>query len=142
MREIVLMNRNGNSMVVTMLLLVVLTAIGIYAVSISMTEMDITIQTKVGRSVFNAAEAGANFAMDQIPNVSTTGFTSTLPDQSSYAATSRTTGAITLMSGMGSNLCTADFEVTSQGQSPTAFVARRTVQVVVNYGPVPMGTMF
>ncbi len=136
------MNRRGNSMVITMLLLVVLTAIGIYAVSISTTEMDISIQTKVGRAVFNAAEAGANFALDQIPNVSTSGYTATLPDQSSYVATSRVTGAMTLRPGYGSNFRFADFEVTSRGQAPSAFVARRTVQVVVLYGPVPVGTMY
>jgi hypothetical protein len=32
--------------------------------------------------------------------------------------------------------------VTSQGQAPPQFTAQRAVQAVVNYGPVPVGTMY
>jgi hypothetical protein len=49
---------------------------------------------------------------------------------------------MTLKPGYGSNFRFADFEVTSQGQAPPQFVATRAVQVVVNYGPVPVGTMY
>jgi hypothetical protein len=56
--------------------------------------------------------------------------------------TSRATGAMTLKAGFGSNFRFADFEVTSQGTAPTQFTATRSVQVVVNYGPVPVGTMY
>ena len=44
--------------------------------------------------------------------------------------------------GFGSNFRFADFEVQSQGQSPPQFAAQRMVDVVVNYGPVPVGTMY
>ncbi|MCL5884593.1 MAG: PilX N-terminal domain-containing pilus assembly protein [Deltaproteobacteria bacterium] len=135
-------NERGSALVITLMLLLILTAIGIYAVSISTTEMDIALHSKVGAAVLNSAESGANYGIDQVPNVFTTAYAATLPDQSSYSMTSRATGTLTLRPGYGSNLRFADFEVTSQGQAPPAFVARRSVQVVVMFGPVPVGTMY
>ena len=132
----------GNALVITMMLLLLLTAIGIYAVSISTTEMNIALHSKVGTATLNSAESGANFGIDQIPAVWSTAYTDNLADLSSYTMTSRATGAMTLKAGFGSNFRFADFEVTSQGSAPPQFTATRSVQVVVNYGPVPVGTMY
>jgi len=135
-------NERGNALLITMMLLLVLTAIGIYAISMSTTEMNIALQSRVGTAVLNSADSGANFGIDQIPEVFTTAFTATLADQSGYSMTSRSTGLLSLRPGFGSNFRFADFEVTSQGNAPPQFVAQRAVQVVVNYGPVPVGTMY
>jgi len=135
-------NERGSALVITLMLLLVLTAIGIYAISISTTEMGIALQSKVGTATLNAADSGANFGIDQIPTVHTDNVTATLPDLSGYVMTSRATGGMTIRPGFGSNYRFADFEVTSRGQAPAQFVATRTVQAVVNYGPVPVGTMY
>lgn len=135
-------NERGNALIITMMLLLILTAIGIYAVSISTTEMNIALHSRVGTATLNSAESGANFGIDQIPTVWTTAYTDNLADLSRYTMTSRATGAMTLKAGFGSNFRFADFEVTSQGTAPTQFTATRSVQVVVNYGPVPVGTMY
>jgi hypothetical protein len=135
-------NERGSALVITLMLLLILTAIGIYAVSISTTEMGIALHSRVGTATLNTAESGANYGIDQVPNVLTAAFTASLVDLSSYTVTSRATGAMTLKPGYGSNFRFADFEVTSQGQAPPQFVATRAVQAVVNYGPVPVGTMY
>jgi len=135
-------NERGSALVITLMLLLILTAIGIYAVSISTTEMGIALNSRVGLATLNSAESGANFGIDQVPNVYATAHVDNLADQSSYSVTSRATGTLTLKPGYGSNYRFADFEVTSQGRAPSEFVATRSVQVVVNYGPVPVGTMY
>ena len=135
-------NERGSVLVITLLLLIILTAIGIYAISISTTEMNVALQSRVGTAVLNSADSGAHYGIDQVPNVFTAPFTATLADQSGYRMTSRATGVMLLRPGFGSNFRFADFEVTSQGTSPPQFSAQRAVQVVVNYGPVPVGTMY
>jgi hypothetical protein len=75
----------GSALVITLMLLLILTAIGIYAVSISTTEMGIALHSRVGTSTLNSAESGANFGIDQIPTVYTAAFAATLADQSRYS---------------------------------------------------------
>jgi hypothetical protein len=140
--EVVMENERGSALVITLMLLLILTAIGIYAIRISTTEIDVTLQSKVGVGTLNAAEAGAYYAIDQVPVVLTTAFSGALPNQTSYSVTSALTGGMTLRPGYGSNLRFADFGVSSLGIAPPQFVARRNVLAVVIYGPVPVGTMY
>jgi hypothetical protein len=49
---------------------------------------------------------------------------------------------MTLRPGYGANYRFADFGVNSQGIAPPQFIARKTIQAVVIYGPVPVGTMY
>ena len=135
-------NERGSALIITLMLLLILTAIGIYAISISTTEMSIALQSKTGTATLNLADSGANYAIDQVPDVLTTAYINNLADQSSYSVTSWATGAMTIKPGFGANYRFADFEVNSTGIPPPQFVGQRTVRAVVNYGPVPTGTMY
>ncbi|MEW6720813.1 MAG: pilus assembly PilX N-terminal domain-containing protein [Thermodesulfobacteriota bacterium] len=136
------MDERGSALVVTLMLLVILTAIGIYAISISTTEMGIALQSRVGTGALNSADAGANYGMNRVPEVLLFEESLGLPDGSLYRVTSRTTGVMTLRAGYGSNFRFADFEVTSRGEPPPQFTGSRSVQAVVDFGPVPTGTMY
>jgi hypothetical protein len=122
------------------MLLLILTAIGIYAISISTTEMSIALQSKSGTATLNSADSGAHYGIDQIPNVIAS-FTDNLADQSRYSVTSRMS-AVSIRGGFGTNFRFLDYEVTSQGSPPPQFAGQRTVQAVASYGPVPTGTMY
>ena len=135
-------NERGSALIITLMLLLILTAIGIYAISISTTEMSMALQSKAGTAVLNSADSGANVGINNVPSVFTTTQSGTLLDGSSYTWTSRATGTLTIKAGFGSNYRFADFEVNSTGTPPPQFVGQRTVQAVVNYGPVPVGTMY
>ncbi|MHB1024534.1 MAG: PilX N-terminal domain-containing pilus assembly protein [Desulfobacteria bacterium] len=135
-------NERGSALIITLMLLLILTTIGIYAISISTTEMSIALQSKRGIATLNSADSGANYGIDQVPNVFTTPYTTTLTDGSSYSGTSRATGNMTIKPGFGANYRFADFEVNSTGTPPPQYVGQRTVQAVVNYGPIPVGTMY
>lgn len=136
------MGERGSALVITLLLLVILTAIGIYAISISTTEMNMAAQSRVGTAALNSADAGANYGIDNVPNTIMFPVTGALPDQSTYTVTSRTTGVMTLRSGFGGNYRFVDFEVTSTGSPPPVYSGTRGVQAVVDFGPLPTGTMY
>lgn len=136
-------SERGSALVITMMVLLILTAIGIYAISLSTTEMNIALQSRVGTATLNAADSGANFGIDRVPDVFSAWTAATsLPDKSTYILRSWATGGMTMRPGFGANFRFADFEVESQGTSQPQFAAQRTVDVVVNYGPVPVGTMY
>ena len=68
------------------MLLLILTAIGIYAISISTTEMSIALQSKTGTATLNSADSGAHYAIDLVPNLVTIERIPTLADQSTDTA--------------------------------------------------------
>ncbi len=131
----------GSALVITLMLLLILTAIGIYAISVSTTEMDVTLQSRIGTATLDAAEAGAHQAIDTIPPVPFSG-SGTLANATSYSVQAWATGLLSLAPGYGSNFRFADYGVQSTGSGPPQFVAQRTVQAVMKYGPVPVGTMY
>jgi hypothetical protein len=135
-------NERGSALIITLMLLVILTAIGIYAISISTTEMNIALQSRVGASTLNAADSGVNAGIDNVPSIFSVSQVGSLLDGSGYSWTSRATGTLTIRPGYGANFRFADFEVTSQGTAPPQFTGTRGVQAVAIYGPVPMGTMY
>jgi hypothetical protein len=146
-----LADRRGSALVITMLLLVILTAIGIYAFSISTTEMNISLNSRVGMITRNVVEAGAFYGIDAVP----TTFDNTAPAvltlavstgmTATYSVTSAQVGPLTIQPGYGVNYRFADFEVASTvsgNNAPTGFTTSAQVDALVNYGPIPAGTSY
>ncbi|HZD54991.1 MAG TPA: pilus assembly PilX N-terminal domain-containing protein [Candidatus Aquicultoraceae bacterium] len=138
------MNRGtGSALVITLMLLMILTAIGIYAVDVTTTELDVALQSRVGTATLNAAEGGVHFAIDRVPDLIPAWEDSPiLANRTSYVVRSWATGVLTIRPGYGSNYRFAEFAVQSEGRAAARFAARRTVEAVVRYGPVPAGTMY
>lgn len=136
-----LSNERGSALIITLMLLLILTAIGIYAISISTTEMSIALQSKTGTATLNAAEAGASLGIDRIPNT-LTDCTVTLPGSASYRVTTTATPNFTIQPGYGANFSFQDFNVAAQGIAPSGFTASRSIAAVVIYGPQSLGTMY
>ena len=138
-----LSNERGSALIITLMLLVILSAIGIYAISISTTEMSIALQSKTGIATLNTAESGAHYAIDMIPIELPSPCTSiNMADQSIYCPTSGKTGSATFKPGFSANYCFPDYYVDSIGIPPAPSGPQREVYAVVNYGPVPLGTMY
>ncbi|NNF83711.1 MAG: hypothetical protein HKM29_00980 [Deltaproteobacteria bacterium] len=134
-------SKRGSALVITLMLLLILTAIGVYAISTTTTEIDVTLQSKVGIVTLNAAEAGIYTAIDQVPDTLLTGFSATLSTGAQYTVTSTYTG-LSIKPGYAVNLRFANYQSISTGNAPATFVARRTIDAVADYGPVPIGTMY
>lgn len=136
-------NQRGSALIITLMLLLILTAIGIYAINTATTEIDVTLQSKVGIVTLNAAEAGTYVGIDRIPvEIKGAGVTATLSNNAAYTVTSLFTGELSIVPGYGVNYRFANFQMTSTGNAPPPFVAQRTIVAVANYGPVPIGTMY
>jgi hypothetical protein len=136
-------NEHGNAMIITLMLLIILTALGIYAVSISTTEMSMSFRWKSGAVGFNAAESGVYEGFDLIgPSLGSTSFPigNTLPNLAVYSGGGVLTG-MTVAPGYGGGYRYASYEINSTGHA-SGFTDQRTVQAVVEYGPMPVGTMY
>ena len=143
-----LADQRGSALVITMLLLIILTAIGIYAVSISTTEMGISLNSRLGAVTRYVAESGAFFGIEQIPVTFSAGggeVTQTLTVgtnmSASYTVSSAVVGPLSIEPGYGVNYRFTNFSVTSSVSTPpTGFTAGSRVDASVSYGPIPSGT--
>lgn len=133
-----LSGERGAALVIAMLLLVILTAMGVYAVSISTSELEMANYTRAGRSALNAAEAGAYFGIDTLP-VMTTATGIALSNTTTYDITT-TTLETEVMPGYETGWIRAVFNVRSTGRPPSAYTGMRIIDAGVSYGPVPSGT--
>lgn len=142
MRDRRLGGESGSALIISLILLVILTLIGIYAISISTTEFEMATYNKTGKIVLNAAEAGAYYGADQVPNTMDNVTLPPLPNQSSYTVSVVATSNLSIRPGYGSNFFFQDFQVISQGHPPPGLTANRGVEAVVMFGPNPAGTMY
>jgi len=128
----------GTALVIAMLLLVILTALGLYAVSITSSELEMANYTRAGRSALNAAEAGGYYGIDTLPVMTTaTGFT--LANGSTYNVATTSVGAEAIP-GYDTGWVRVVFNVRSTGRPPGAFTGQRIIDAGAAYGPVPSGT--
>jgi hypothetical protein len=130
-------NERGNAMII-------LTGLGIYAISISTTEMGMAFQWKSGTVGFNAAESGIYQAYDNVG--ASFGSTywqfgpSSLPNQAVFSGTGELK-SMNVAPGYGSNFRMAAYEINSTGHASGATIQRK-LQAVVEFGPVPAGTNY
>ena len=132
------MGEEGSALVIAMLLLVILTLIGIYAIQISTSEFGMATQTKMGKISMDAAEAGAYAGIDALP-VMTSVTAAPLPNGAAYDYVATSTGSEP-MAGFDTNWAQVVFNVRATGYPPPAWTGKKMVDAGVGYGPVPAGT--
>lgn len=138
----ILTEESGSALIISLVLLVILTMIGIYAISISTTEFGMATQSKTGTIALNAAEAGAYYGIDFLPSP-LPGGTVTLPNNATYEVTWTDSNVPPdIVVGYGTNYRYVYFNVNSTGHAPSPFVANRRILAEVGYGPLPYGTMY
>jgi Tfp pilus assembly protein PilX len=138
--------RTGSALVITMLLLVILTVIGIYIIDISTTEMDIALHYKVGTITRNTAESGAYVGIEELPTTYPAGSDCTVTltagtnMTSTYTFQSDLSGPMQMEPGYGTNFMFASYSVVSNGSAPSGFTGGVRVDAAVTFGPMPSGT--
>ena len=128
----------GSALVIAMLLLVILTVIGIYAIRVSTSEFGMATQAKMGKISLDAADAGAYAGIDALP-VMTAVTGASLPNGAKYDYAASALGSEP-MAGYDTNWAQAVFNVRATGHPPSAWVGRKMVDAGLGYGPVPAGT--
>lgn len=131
-------DRKGSALVITMLLLVVLTALGIYAVGLSTSGIESASGEERERAARNAAEAGAWHGIDRLPfPLAEGGFL--LPNGARYDVTVLPAGTEPLP-GYDCGWMRATFRIRSIGIAPRTDRIRRVTEAESAFGPVPSGT--
>jgi hypothetical protein len=132
------MGNEGSALVLALLMLVILTALGIYAVSVTVSEFEMATALRQGEVMRGAAEAGAYTGIDALP-VMTVVDNVTLSNGATYSI-NPTAGGQEPMPGFDSNWARAVFNVRSTGRPQAPYVGQRLIDAGVAYGPVPAGT--
>lgn len=132
------MGTGGSALVLALIMLVILTAIGIYAVSITVSEFEMATALRQREVMRGAAEAGAYTGIDALP-VMIVADNVTLSNGSSYSILPTTMGQEP-MPGFDSNWARAVFNVRATGRPQVSFVGQVLIDAGVAYGPVPAGT--
>ena len=123
---------------ITMLLLVVLTALGIYVAGLSTSGIETATLEEANRAAMNAAEAGAYYGIDRLPLlVADTGIP--LPNGATYDVAAAAAGTEPIP-GYDSGFARVLFRLRSTGKSASSMGAHRTIDVGAAFGPVPSGT--
>ena len=140
-------NDKGVALVVALMMLLILTLIGISAITTTTYETSISGNERVGTDAFYASEAGIQVGLNQIPNTNPVSRTK-LGEDSYYWSGSpqdkdspRAVGFMGLyaMSGYGENWEFKRYQVSATGES---FRATKEIEVQVAYGPLSAGTQY
>jgi len=130
-------SKSGSALVITMLILVILTAAGLYAVGVSTTGIESGSTALEEQAAVDAAEAGLFYGIDRFP-VRTEDRGVLLPNGSRYDVRVSHTGTIPLP-GYDMGWAQARFLVRSVGRSPRVG-KKRFAEARVAIGPVESGT--
>lgn len=132
------MGNEGSALILALIMLVILTALGIYAVSVTVSEFEMTTALRQKEVMRGAAEAGAYTGIDTLPVMSVVNNV-TLTNGASYSILSTAMGQEP-MPGFDSNWARAVFNVRATGRPQVPFVGQVLIDAGVAYGPVPAGT--
>lgn len=130
--------REGSALVITMLLLVALTALGIYVLGITTSGGGMATVAGANRAAMNAAEAGVYYGIDRLPSLAAVRGIS-LPNGSTYDVVSAPAGTEPIP-GYDSGWARALFTVRSTGRSAASSGAGLTIEAGSAFGPVQTGT--
>ena len=128
----------GSALVIALVLLVILTMIGIYAVSVTVSEIEMASAVKNGKAAIDAAQAGAYTGIDALP-VATIVIGAPLSNAATFDITPTSVG-VESVPGFDTNWARVVFNVHSVGHPAPPAAGSRTIDAGVAYGPVPSGT--
>jgi hypothetical protein len=140
-------NDKGMALVIALVILLVLTLIGINAITTTTYEASISGNERVGTDAFYASEAGVQMGLLRLPNTNAISRTK-LGEDSHYWSGSPTDRdspkplqplGLYPKSGFDSNWQFERFRINATGES---FGAMKETEVQVNYGPFPAGTSY
>jgi PilX N-terminal len=130
--------RKGSALVVTMLILVILTAAGLYAVGLSTSGIESVSAAEQEQSAIYAAEAGLFYGIDRFPFLARERGIR-LPNGAGYDVTVSHTGTVPIP-GYDMGWAQALFRVRAVGTPPHTAKIRKTAEAEAAFGPVPSGT--
>jgi len=143
----VLGNRRGVALVIALIILLILTFIGISAISTTTFETNITGNERVATDAFYASEAILQMGLNQLPNIGPIALRSIGDDSRGWSGSPRDKGsprsALSFggypKAGYDSSWAFNRYQLNGTGES---FGAKKEIEAQVSYGPFPAGTQY
>jgi type IV pilus assembly protein PilX len=144
----ILRNRKGVALVIALIMLLLLTFIGISAISTTTFETNISGNERVGTAAFYASEAILQKGFDQLPDTTPIA-TSIGEDSYAYGWSGHPTDKKSPQSplylglypkaGFDSSWAFRRYQINATGES---FSATKEIEAQVSYGPISSGTQY
>jgi Na+-transporting methylmalonyl-CoA/oxaloacetate decarboxylase gamma subunit len=149
MGENILINEKGVALIIALLMLLILTLIGISAISTTTFETYISGNERVGTDAFYASEAGIQIGLNQLPDTKPIPVTSIGKDSSCWSGSPLDKSSPQGLKSLGlypppigtdpSIWECKRFQVNTTGSS---FKATKEIEVQVRFGPFGAGTQY
>jgi len=142
-----LRNKKGVAVIIALLILLVLTLIGISAISTTTFENSISGNERVGTDAFYASEAGIQIGLNQLPNTNPIPVTAIGKDSSCWSGSPLDKSNPKSLQSLGpypkpgfdSSWSFKRFQVNTTGSS---FKATKELEVQARFGPFGAGTQY
>jgi hypothetical protein len=134
----ILKNQNGIVLIIALLMLLILTLIGVSSISTTTYETKISGNERVGTDAFYVSEAGAQVAINQLPDNINPIPKTQLKEDSYYWSGIQSFGFYQ-KPGYDINFAFNRFQVNATGES---FGALKEIEVQVSFGPFGAGTQY
>jgi hypothetical protein len=147
MEKWILKNSKGYALVIGLIMLLILTLLGISAITTTTYETSISGNERIGTEAFYASEAGIQVALHKLPDTTPISLTklgeysyywSGSPEDKSSPRNIKTFGTYPIP-GYDVTWTFNRFQVNVTGES---FGAYKEIEVQVAYGPIPSGTLY
>jgi Na+-transporting methylmalonyl-CoA/oxaloacetate decarboxylase gamma subunit len=144
----ILINEKGVALIIVLLMLLILTLIGISAISTTTFETNISGNERVGTNAFYAADAGVQVGLNQLPNTNPIPVRTIGTDSSYWSGSLTDKGSPKELTNYGlyfpprlfdSAWGFNRYQVNATGES---FGAMKEVEVQATWGPFNTGTVY
>jgi Tfp pilus assembly protein PilX len=143
----ILSNKNGVALIIALLMLLILTFIGISAISTTTFETNISGNERVGTVAFYASEAIFQMGLDQLPDTKPISQPNIGEDSRGWSGRSTDKESpkdlinfgLHSKAGFDSSWAFKRFQVNATGES---FLATKEIEAQVSYGPFSAGTQY
>jgi hypothetical protein len=142
-----LRSENGVAIIIALIMLLILTFIGISAITTTTFEANISGNEKVGANAFYSSEAGIHVGVNQLPD--TKPIPRTKIGEDSYywsggpkdkeSAKSLSSLGLYAKAGYDSSWAFKRYQINATGES---FLAMKEIEVQASYGPFPASTQY
>ena len=147
MERNILRNKRGVALIVALIMLLILTFVGISAISTTTFETNISGNERVGTVAFYASEAIFQMGLDQLPDTKTIARTKIGDDSYGWSGSPTDKGSpkslvsfgLHSRAGFDSSWTFKRFQVNATGES---FLATKETEAQVSYGPLSAGTQY
>jgi Na+-transporting methylmalonyl-CoA/oxaloacetate decarboxylase gamma subunit len=147
MEKNILINEKGVALIIVLLMLLILTLIGISAISTTTFETNISGNERVGTDAFYASEAGIQIGLNQLPDVKPIPVTAIGTDSSCWSGSPQDKGSPQSLKSFGLypkpgfdvSWSFKRFQVNTTGMS---FKGTKELEVQSRFGPFGSGTQY